>query len=36
MHKERKDEVGREYKRRVRKILETEFNGGNHIKGINT
>ena len=35
-HKEMKEEVGREYKRRVRKILETKLNGGNLIKGINT
>ena len=35
-HKEMKEEVGREYKRRVRKILETKLNGGNLIKGIKT
>ena len=35
-HKEMKDEVGRKYKRRVQKILETRLNGGNLIKGINT
>ena len=31
-----KEKVGSEYKRRVRKILETKLNGGNVIKGINT
>ena len=31
-----KNEVGMEYKRKVRKILETKLNGGNLIKGINT
>ena len=31
-----KIEVGREYKRRVRKLLETMLNGGNLVKGINT
>ena len=31
-----KDKVMKEYKRRVRKILETELNAGNLIKGINT
>ena len=35
-HKEMKIEVGREYKRRVRKLLETKLNGGNLVKGINT
>ena len=34
--KEMKGKVGSEYKRRVRKILETKLNGGNVIKGINT
>jgi len=34
--KEMKRIVGNEYKRRVRKILETKLNGGNTIKGINT
>ena len=34
--KEMKEKVGSEYKRRVRKILETKLNGGNVIKGINT
>ena len=32
--KEMKEKVGSEYKRRVRKILETKLNGGNVIKGI--
>ena len=31
-----KEKVGKEYKRRVRKILETKLNGGNIIKAINT
>ena len=31
-----KDKVMKEYKRRVRKILETKLNAGNLIKGINT
>ena len=35
-HKEMNIEVGREYKRRVRKLLETKLNGGNLVKGINT
>ena len=35
-HQEMKDEVTKEYKRRVRKILETKLNAGNLIKGINT
>ena len=35
-HKKMKDEVGREYRRRVRKILEAKLNGGNLIKSINT
>ena len=30
------NEVGMDYKRRVRKILETKLNGGNLIKGIKT
>ena len=34
--KEMKGKVSNEYKRRVRKILETKLNGGNIIKGINT
>ena len=34
--KEMKRIVGNEYKRRVRKILETKLNGSNIIKGINT
>ena len=34
--KDMKDKVGKEYKRRVRKILETKLNGGNIIKAINT
>ena len=34
--KNMKDEVGKEYKRRVRKILETKLNGGNIIKAIST
>ena len=35
-HQEMKDKVTKEYKRRVRKILETKLNAGNLIKGINT
>ena len=35
-HQEVKDKVTKEYKRRVRKILETKLNAGNLIKGINT
>ena len=35
-HQEMKDKVMKEYKRRVRKILETKLNAGNLIKGINT
>ena len=35
-HQEMKDKIAKEYKRRVRKILETKLNGGNLIKGINT
>ena len=31
-HKEMKDEVGREYKRRVQNVLETKLNGVNLIK----
>ena len=31
-----KDKVGKEYKRRIRKILESKLNGGNIIKAINT
>ena len=31
-----KDKVGKEYKRQVRKILETKLNDGNIIKAINT
>ena len=34
--KEMKDKVGKEYKRRIRKILESKLNGGNIIKAINT
>ena len=34
--KEMKRIVGNEFKRRVRKILETKLNGGNIIQGINT
>ena len=34
--KEVKGKVGIQYKRRVRKILETKLNGGNAIKGIST
>ena len=34
--KETKRNVSNEYKRRVRKILETKLNGGNIIKGINS
>ena len=33
---EMKDKVKTEYKRRVRKILETKLNGNNITKGINT
>ena len=33
---EMKDSVSREYKRRVRKVLETKRNGKNIIKAINT
>ena len=35
-HQEMKEKVMKEYKRRVRKILETKLNAGNLIKGINT
>ena len=31
-----KETVTKEYKRRVRKILETKLNGGNLVKAINT
>ena len=34
--KDMKEKVGKEYKRRVRKMLETKLNGGNIIKAINT
>ena len=34
--KEMKEKVGKEYKRRIRKILETKLSGENVIKGINT
>ena len=34
--KEIKEKVGKEYKRRIRKILETKLRGENVIKGINT
>ena len=34
-HQEKKDKVTKEYKRRVRKILETKLNAGNFIKSIN-
>ena len=34
-HHEMKDKVMKEYKRRVREILETKLNAGNLIKGIN-
>ena len=34
--KETKEKVGKEYKRRIRKILETKLGGENVIKGINT
>ena len=34
--KEMKEKVGKEYKRRIRKILETKLGGENVIKGINT
>ena len=32
---EMKDNITKEYKRRVRKVLETKLNGENMIKGIN-
>ena len=32
--KEVKEKVGKEYKRRIRKILETKLSGENVIKGI--
>ena len=31
-----KEKVTKEYKRRVRKLLETKLNGGNLIRAINT
>ena len=31
-----KEKVGKEYKHRIRKILETKLSGENVIKGINT
>ena len=34
--KEMKEKVGKEYKRRIRKILETKLSGENVMKGINT
>ena len=34
--KEMKEKVGKEYKRRIRNILETKLSGENVIKGINT
>ena len=34
-HEEMKETVTKEYKRRVRKILETKLNGGNLVKAIN-
>ena len=34
--KEMKEKVTKEYKRRVRKLLETKLNGGNLIRSINT
>ena len=33
---EMKENITKEYKRRVRKVLETKLNGENMIKGINT
>ena len=36
MGKEMRELVIKEYKRRVRKVLETKINGGNIIKAINT
>ena len=36
MEKEMKEVITKEYKRRVRKVLETKLNGGNIIKAINT
>ena len=33
---EMKERVSKEYKRRVRKVLETKLNGNNIIKAINT
>ena len=33
---EMEEKVNPEYLRKVRKVLETKFNGGNIIKGINT
>ena len=35
-HEEMKETVTKEYKRRVRKILQTKLNGGNLVKAINT
>ena len=35
-HEEMKETVTKEYKRRVRKILETKLNGSNLVKAINT
>ena len=32
---EMKENITKEYKRRVRKVLETKLNGENMIKGIN-
>lgn len=34
--REMKEKISNEYKRRVRKILESKLNGGNVIQGINT
>ena len=31
-----KDKIGKEYKRRIRKILESKLNGGNIIRAMNT
>ena len=36
MEKKMKEVITKEYKRRVRKVLETKLNGGNIIKAINT
>ena len=36
MKKEMKEVITKEYKSRVRKVLETKLNGGNIVMAINT